>query len=52
MQCACAVLHSNLWEVCVYHIFTNCLINGTSLKKQLLNMKCVLRCVIPVVLDQ
>ena len=45
MQCAWAVLYSNLWQVYLYHIFTNYLTKGTSFGvgggKQLLHMKCV-----------
>jgi hypothetical protein len=42
MQCACAILHCQLWPFWLYHIFPHYLTNGTIFrKKPLLNVKCV-----------
>jgi len=41
MQSAGAVVYCHLGPVWLYHIFPQCLINGTISKKQLLRVNCV-----------
>jgi hypothetical protein len=41
MQSACAVLFCHMWPVPLYSIFPRCVVNGTILGRNLLNVKCV-----------